>query len=392
MAVDVAVAGVVGVLAIAGYYAAEPTGSQRSQDAIGLVLILGSTGCLAFRRARVWPAVAGMLAFTIAFWVADYPSNFDIFTVLALYAAVAHGGPDRRLVWRRAAAANALLTLIALLGVLSPGEDLPPVALVGVVTVHLTASFVGEAVYDRARRMAELQARAERAETERELLARQAVLDERARIAREMHDVVAHGVSVMVVQAGAAERAIDTDPEAARRSLSNVQAVGRDALAEMRQLLGLLRHADHGADLQPQATLADVARVVDHAHHSGVSTELEVRGERPALPMGVDMAGFRVVQEALTNVIKHGGDGASARVTVTYGPTDVRIEVIDDGVGVSDAELSTTTGQGIVGMRERVELFGGELRAGPRPGGGFRVLALLPTQVPSTSAPVVGVR
>jgi signal transduction histidine kinase len=385
LAVDVAFAVVVGLVAIAGYYVTEPTGSQRGHDVGGLLLIVGAASALAFRRVRVWPAVAGMLVFSIAFWIADYPSGFDVFTLLALYAAVAHGGADRRLVWRRVAAANILLLSIALLGVFAPGEDLPPIALVGIFTVHLTASFVGEAVYDRARRIADLQARAERAETERELLARQAVLDERARIAREMHDVVAHGVSVMVVQAGAAERLVDTDPETARRSLANIQTVGRDALAEMRQLLGLLRSAGGETERRPQATLADVERVVAHAGQSGVNTELEIRGERPALPIGVDMAGFRVVQEAITNVIKHGGDAASARVTLTYCPSDVRIEVIDDGVGATSTEVSEATGQGIVGMRERVELFGGELRAGPRPGGGFRVLAVIPAEFAAAS-------
>lgn len=391
-AVDVAFAGLVGAAAIIGFYAAESTGSQRGHDIGGLLLVLGSTGSLALRRVRVWPAFAGMVAFTIAFWVADYPSHFDVFTLLALYTAVAHGGPDRRLVWRRVAAANVLLTLIAFLGVLAPGEDLPPIALAGVITVHLTASFVGEAVYDRARRMAELEARAERAETERELLARQAVLDERSRIAREMHDVVAHGVSVMVVQAGAAERVVDTDPDTARRALGNIQTVGRDALAEMRQLLGLLRSADGAAERTPQATLADVDRVVEHASHGGVPTVLDVHGQRPVLPIGVDMAGFRVVQEALTNVIKHGGGNASARVAVTYRPDQVRIEVIDDGVGASETDVSAATGQGIVGMRERVALFGGELRAGPRPGGGFRVLAVLPTEVVAAVPPTAGVR
>ncbi|MEQ9162464.1 MAG: histidine kinase dimerization/phosphoacceptor domain-containing protein, partial [Ilumatobacter fluminis] len=237
-ATDVAFAAIIGFFALTGLVNAVEVGSQRAPDAFAVVLVLCQTTAFAFRRRTVWWSLLGVVAFTIVFWVADYASNFDAFTLLSVYAATVHGGDDRRRVWRRVGAAVLVLTAVVVLGVFAPQEDLPAIALFGIVTIHLTAAFVGEAVYDRRRRILDLQQRAERAEAERELLARQAVLDERSRIAREMHDIVAHGMSVMVIQAGAAERSLDHDPEATRTALGTIGTVGRDSLAEMRRLLG----------------------------------------------------------------------------------------------------------------------------------------------------------
>ena len=383
-ATDVAFAALLGVFAVSGLLTAVETGSQRSADWFGVVLVLGQTTAFAFRRRQVWWSLLGVVTFTIAFWIADYATNFDAFTLLAVYAATVHGGDDRRLVWRRVGLAVGVLTLAVVLGVISPDEDLPGIALFGIVTIHLTAAFVGEAVYDRRRRIIELQQRAERAEAERELLARQAVLDERSRIAREMHDIVAHGMSVMVVQAGAAERAVATDPEAARAALATIGDVGRDSLAEMRRLLGVLRGGEQPG-LQPQPTLDDVEQLVRQCNSGGTSVSLRIDGEAPVTSASRDVAAYRVVQEALTNVLKHAGPDTTASVRITHRPDATEIEIDDDGRGTSFTELERATGQGIVGMRERVELFGGTLTAAPRSGGGFRVRALLPSTSPSTS-------
>ena len=387
LATDVAFAGIIGFFAVAGLFGAVETGSQRPVDAVAVVLVLCQTAAFAFRRRAVWWSLLGVIGFTIAFWIADYATNFDAFTLLSVYAATVHGGDDRRRVWRRVGAAVLVLTAVVLLGVFAPQEDLPAIALFGIVTIHLTAAFIGEAVYDRRRRILELQQRAERAEAERELLARQAVLDERSRIAREMHDIVAHGMSVMVIQAGAAERALDHDPDAARTALGTIGTVGRDSLAEMRRLLGVLRGSD-APGLEPQPTLADVEQLVSQSSGDGTTVSLTIEGEPPVTSASREVAAYRVVQEALTNVLKHAGPATTVTVRITHRPDGTEIQVDDDGRGTTFTELDRATGQGIVGMRERVELFGGTLTAVPRSGGGFRVRAHLP---PATAGTRTGV-
>ena len=178
-------------------------------------MIAGQTVALATRRIAPLRSLVAIAAFTVVFWVSDYASDFDAFSILAVYAATAHGSENRRAVWRTVAGAVALLTMIATVGVLTPDEDLPAAAIIGIATIHISAAIVGEIVYDRRRRLFELEQRAVRAEAERELMARHAVLDERSRIARDLHDVVAHGMGVMVVQAGAAQRTVTTHPDRA---------------------------------------------------------------------------------------------------------------------------------------------------------------------------------
>ena len=384
-AADVAFAAIIGSFAIAGLFGAVATGSERPVDVFAVLLVLGQSVAFAFRRRAVWLSLLGVVGFTIVFWFADYPTNFDAFTLLSVYAATVHGGDDRRLVWRRVGSAVLVLTAVVVLGVFAPQEDLPPIALFGIVTIHLTAAFIGEAVYDRRRRILELQQRAERAEAERELLARQAVLDERSRIAREMHDIVAHGMSVMVVQAGAAERALGHDPEGARTALGTIGTVGRDSLAEMRRLLGVLRGGD-APGLEPQPSLEDLDRLVARSSTSGTTVMLAVEGEPPITSASRELAAYRVVQEALTNVLKHAGPSTTVTVRITHRPDGTEIQVDDDGRGTTFTELDRATGQGIVGMRERVELFGGTLSAVPLTTGGFRVRAHLPPATTTTRA------
>ena len=377
-AVDAAFALVVGTISLAGYMTAEATGSQQQRDLIGVALIGGQTVALMTRRTAPLRSLLAIAALTVTFWVSDYATDFDAFSILALYAATAHGSENRRLVWRTVAAAVVLLTTIAILGVLTPSDDLPAAAIVGIATIHISAAIAGEIVYDRRRRLAELEQRAVRAEAEREMMARQAVLDERSRIARDMHDVVAHGMSVMVVQADAAQRTVATRPDLAIEALEHIQVTGREALTEMRRMLGVLRDEHHDVDLNPQPTMGDLEHVVRHCIDSGVPTELIVDGERPERAVGAEMTGYRVAQEALTNVIKHAGRPVRAAVRVTYAPEQIRIEVTDDGEGSTTSELRSSLGHGIIGMRERVDLFHGSLQAGPRPGGGFRVSATIP--------------
>jgi len=201
------------------------------------------------------------------------------------------------------------------------------------------------------------------------------VTEERTRIARELHDVVAHRVSLMTVQAGAAKTVAADDPEGALQAMEAVEDAGRQALVELRHLLGVLRPEAEVDGLGPQPGLGDVPRLVDEFREAGMDVSLTMNGAQTDLPVSVDLSAYRIVQEALTNVLKHAGTGASAEVHLSTDNHGVAIEVLDNGHGVSTLPGS---GLGIVGMRERALLSGGSLDAGPRPGGGFQVVAHLP--------------
>jgi signal transduction histidine kinase len=201
-----------------------------------------------------------------------------------------------------------------------------------------------------------------------------AVADERARLARELHDVVAHGVSTMVVQAEAGESLLAYDPQRARDSFASITESGREALAELRRMLGLLRNADEAVGLDPQPGLAQLRDLAEHMRSVGLPVEVAIEGEPRQLPAGIDLSAYRIVQEALTNTLKHARP-AQARVTVRYRRDEVELEVVDDGRARANGALG---GHGIAGMRERVRLYGGTLETGGREEGGFAVRARLP--------------
>jgi signal transduction histidine kinase len=211
----------------------------------------------------------------------------------------------------------------------------------------------------------------EQTEITEQVTADKAVTDERLRIARELHDVVAHAMSVVTVQSGVAAHVIDSQPAEAKRMLENIRVTSHEALDEMRRLLGVLRGT---ADLAPAPSLHDIDELAGSLRESGVPVTITVHGDATGLPGGVDLTAYRIVQEALTNVLKHAGP-ASAEVRVDYAPGLVVVEVTDDGRG---ATSNGDSGHGLLGMRERVAVFGGDLVAGPKPGGGFRVRATLP--------------
>jgi signal transduction histidine kinase len=214
------------------------------------------------------------------------------------------------------------------------------------------------------------------AERERELARREAVVDERARIARELHDAIAHHVSMMVVQAGAERRVMDDEQESTRQVLSTIEQVGRSALTEMRRLVGMLR-GDDADELAPQPSLAAVPALVDGLRNAGFPVELQVDGERRELPVGIELSAYRVIQEGLTNALKHAGR-AHVRVHVRYGPGSLELEIVDDGTG--SPALLPRGGHGLAGIQERVALYGGELETGPGSDGGFVLRVLLPTR------------
>ena len=220
----------------------------------------------------------------------------------------------------------------------------------------------------------EAKERAAQAEREREERAHAAVSDERARIARELHDVVGHSVSVMTVQASAARRLLRPDQTKQREALLVVEQSGREALAEMRRMVGVLRRPEEAPALAPQPSLEYLDKLVEHARETGLPVELRIEGTPVQLPAGIDLTAYRLVQEGLTNAIKH-ARAHHAEVLVRYGDGHVELTVNDDGPGGGDGDKG---GHGLVGMRERVSVYGGELEAGPRPEGGYRLRARLP--------------
>ncbi len=256
------------------------------------------------------------------------------------------------------------------------------------MVIYALAWVVGDRLRTRRAYYAELEERAARLHRERENQSRAAVAAERARIARELHDVVAHNVSVMVVQADGAAYVLDSAPEQAKEALATISGTGRQALAEMRRLLGLLRSGDDaGGEYVPQPGVDQLADLIEQVRGAGLPVRFEVAGQARPLSSGVELTAYRIVQEALTNVRKHGGDGASASVQLGFGDLALDLLIEDDGRGAR-LELLTQggqdgLGQGLIGMRERIGMVGGTLDAGPRPGGGFRVSAVLPLKTPS---------
>jgi signal transduction histidine kinase len=343
------------------------------------VCTLVATGALAFRRRAplataltVAAAVAGPELFTvltISLWGDFVPM------LVAAYSVARHA--DRQ----RAAAgvlAIAAAVVVVLLRVPSIGaKENIPFAFVPLVLVTVA----GRALRRRQRTHTALSLHASRLAEDQEAWVRDAVAAERARIARELHDVVAHCVSVMVIQAGAAEDLLDRDPDAARQPLRAVQDTGQEAVTELGRMLGLLRGDATPDQLGPQPGVAQLPELVAQVRNAGLAVEYDVEGTPHDLPPGVDVALYRLTQEALTNVLKH-ARGARATVVLRYSEVAVELGVDDDGRGTP---AGAGLGHGLIGMRERVALYGGTLAAGPREGGGFAVHAVLPLD-PGTRA------
>jgi len=241
--------------------------------------------------------------------------------------------------------------------------------------VFIGAAWVlGDNVRTRRAYLHELEEKAERLEREREANIQRAAAEEQARISRELHDVIAHNVSVMTVQAAAARDVFDSDPSRAREALGSIESTGRAALTELRRLLSAVRDGSP-PELAPQPGLDALDELVSRVRRSGLDVELRVEGDRPALPAALDLSAYRIVQEALTNTLKH-ASASRAWVDVRFGDSTIDVTVRDDGIG--STPNGGASGRGLVGMRERVELFGGHLDAGPRAGGGYSVSARLP--------------
>ena len=319
------------------------------------------TGLVAIRRP--YPATAGVGAGLLAdlfagVWGPPSLISYGVAWMCCMYGLAVWARPRRFALGLVAVMAGSVLSVVGPVTLFNTLQ-FTIIATVAILLVH-------RAVGDRERR-------ARIAERERDLAGREAVVEERARIARELHDVIAHHVSMIVLQAGAERRAIEPADGSTHEVLVTIEQIGRSALTEMRRLLGMLRTADE-QPLAPQPRLEDVPLLIAQVREAGLPVELSIDGERRQLPDGIELSGYRIVQEALTNAIKHAGD-AHARVSIRYGRDSLEIEVADDGAGGTGA---TPIGHGLVGMRERVALYGGRLDASPAPGGGFVVRVTLP--------------
>lgn len=385
---------VLAVLVQAAIWAAPNSGRTL---ALALAALIGTLPLLLRRRfpfgapALVFAALAGMALVDPSSIVEDGAIRLVALVSLALafWFAGAHNAGEQ------AIAAVAIGLASTAVVVRSAGREFDVVGddsdfgVLGFFLMGGGFALAAFALQRRAQRSAILEDRAARLEREREERARTAVIAERARIARDLHDVIAHSVAVMIVQAGAARSLLADEPERAHDAALSVEETGRQALAELRRLLGILRTEAGYASLTPQPGMADLTPLLGWARQAGLTVELTVEGAEKAVPPGIELVAYRIVEEALTGALER-ADGSRAQVTVRYQEEALDVEVATGGPGGQNGDVRP----GLVAMRERVALYGGELEAGPRAGGGYGVRAHLPLSPteswPETPAPTAG--
>ncbi|MER7644648.1 sensor histidine kinase [Streptomyces sp. NPDC126522] len=372
--------GLSGVSIASTSYASGRHGTAAGAMAVSAVM------CVAIALRRRWPEKMLLLAAATGLvqLVLDVEPVAADFAMLVIVYTVAATGAR----WASRFALVSGLSAATLAQIRWPQEETSSAGLVAIAvfqTVPFALAWVlGDSMRTRRAYFAQLEERAARLEKEREAQAKVAVAAERARIARELHDVVAHNVSVMVVQADGAAYVLDSAPDQAKKALETISSTGRQALAEMRRLLGVLRTGEHkeAGEYVPQPDVEQIDDLVEQCRTSGLPVDFKVEGTPRPLPSGVELTAYRIVQEALTNTRKHGGPNTGASVRLVYFDDGLGLLVEDDGKGAPH-ELyeeggADGQGHGLIGMRERVGMVGGTLDAGPRPGGGFRISALLP--------------
>ncbi|MGA5252746.1 sensor histidine kinase [Streptomyces pseudogriseolus] len=371
-----------GLSVVGGATTEESRGTELPALTVPVVLLLSLVVALRRRMPeRMLLLALGVGLAQLVLDVATGPADFALLVIVYTVAAV-----GARWASRVALAAGLCAAPLAQLRWPSPHSGtFENVALSIILAVPFALAWVlGDSIRTRRAYFAQLEERAARLEKEREAQAKVAVAAERARIARELHDVVAHNVSVMVVQADGAAYVLDAAPDQAKKALETISGTGRQALAEMRRLLGVLRTGEHqeAGEYVPQPGLQQIEDLVEQCRESGLPVDFKVEGTPRELPRGVELTAYRIVQEALTNTRKHGGPNAGASVRLVYFDDGLGLLMEDDGKGAPHELYEEGgfdgQGHGLIGMRERVGMVGGTLDAGPRPGGGFRISALLP--------------
>jgi signal transduction histidine kinase len=344
------------------------------------VLVLVSTLPIAFRR-RYPVAVLLVIGAAMVGWLwrgGESPSVVFLAFFLAIFSAGAYASDRRRSLLAYGVLGGLFITIWWATGQLDTW-------LLFIFAFSSGIWLAGDALRARTVEAREHERRAVDLERQRTAALLHAAAEERARIARELHDVIAHNLSVVVIQAGAAQRVLDVQPEAAREALRQVEETGRVAMTEMRRLLGVLRKGDDEPLTVPQPGVGSLATLLDDVRSAGLPVTFRTSGDPRTLPPGIDVSVYRIVQEALTNTLRH-AEASEATVEVRYLPASVEIEVVDDGRGTRDTRWDTAGGHGLAGMRERAQLFDGAFEAGPSPSGGFAVRVVLP----SGPAPAAG--
>jgi signal transduction histidine kinase len=345
--------------------------SDRPPAVVLTILTLLATLPIALRRRLPVEVFAVTL---VAAFVSDLIGGPFLFAgaLVGLYSVAAYVGRPTSVY---AAAAAGVATVVTGLG----DSGSPAAESSAILAVFAASWLLGDNIRTRRAYLRELEDRADRLEREREESIRRAAADEQARIARELHDIITHNVSVMTVQAAAAGDVFDTQPGRVREALDSIESTGREALTELRRLLGRVRPEDGGTELAPQPGLARLDGLLEQVRAAGLQVDLTVEGTPRELPIGLDLSAYRIVQEALTNILKH-AQASKATVRIRYEPYAIELEVVDDGRGPASDDAQR--GQGIIGMRERAALVGGALRVGRAPGGGFAVDARIPLPEP----------
>jgi signal transduction histidine kinase len=358
-------------LGIAAVGIADVAGGDLHPAGAWLAGAFVTAGVLLWRRRYPLMVVPGVLApwFALSFTYPETDPTYAFFAVLvAIFTAAAYNELRPALL-----ALGLVLAFFAVGAAVDSTSGASDVVFISFFVIG--AWLLGRALRGRTRYASALEAHAERLEFDRDAQARAAVVVERARIARELHDVIAHSISVMVLQAGGVRRRLGDEQARERTALETVESTGREALGELRLLLGMLRAGDEPSD--PQRGLAHIDELVASVRAAGLDVTLDVTGDPGSLPRALDLSAYRIVQEALTNVLKHAGAG-QARVTVRRGLRRLELEIVDDGAG--RAAANGDAGHGLVGMQERVAMFGGTFEAAARPEGGFAVHARLPIE------------
>ncbi len=376
--VDAVFAGALAAVAVVEIWV--PLDSAFGSGSPTLSTVVAVILCLALAVRRSWPLATALVV------LLTWPIVFSIQPILLLfwgqlvpmavatYSVARYGSWRAGLIGAGAGAACLLFFDTQVMEMQEPGE----------IFFHwmvlILAWTIGQVVRKAERRAAESHRRATEIEVQARTVTLTAIAEERARIARELHDIVAHSVSMMVVQAGAAEQVADDDPEYTRRALATIRTTGADALAEMRRLVSMLREQDGAGELHPQPGIDGLSALVEDARSGGLTVGLRVEGEPRMLPTGLDLAAYRIVQEALTNVRRHAA-AERADVLVRFADESLHLEVRDDGVGAATATATVSAGgHGLIGMRERAALYGGRLETISGSGSGFLVRAVLPLE------------
>ena len=347
------------------------------------LIIVASTFPILLRRRFPIPVLLIVTSVQIPSTLVGIEGSGFLGVLVALYSVGAHSSGRRRT--QALIAATAAISILFVAGLIV--DELPIGGFISSVVILVTGFVLGDNLRRRREAATALQDRLDRAERERELVAEQHVTAERTRIARELHDVVAHSVSVMVIQAAAARRNLDNAPEVAEEALANIETTGRQTMNELRGILGVLRRTaatTNSPDLGPQPTLHNVASLVDSSPDLPIS--FESSGDFDDVANLAHITGYRIVQESLTNVRRHGGPVSRVEVRIARHGAHVEISIVDDGRGAAaDTDDDVDSGYGIVGMKERVRAIGGTLDAGPRAGGGWQVRAALPVSLAAPS-------